>query len=152
MKAECSKCKSPNAWLRKTEYDLLVVCYCGYQKVLFTTLVDTLEGGLDDDEPEPETLLPRAGSNLHKTLVVLSILPDGTSAEITNRLNELNGLLKGPGLIVRKDMLLTVSDVSSYLTILRSKGLVERTEVKRGVAGGSHWQLTEQSIELLERE
>lgn len=117
-------------------------------------LVDTLEGplGEDEDEPEEDARLPRMGSNLYKTLVVLSILPGGSSLDITNRLNELNGLLRAPGLLRKKHLELTVSDVSSYLTILRGKGLVTRTSNRRGVVGGSSWDITQESKALLDLE
>lgn len=149
MRADCPKCQSKAAWISKTETDLLLKCMCGYTRVLFTTLVDTLDGDLGDDD-DPGVKLPKQGTNLHKTLVVLSILPEGTSKEITDRLNELNGYLRAPGMLLRRDLLLTVSDVSSYLTILKSKSLVDRSEVRRGVSGGSSWVLTETAIELLE--
>jgi DNA-binding transcriptional ArsR family regulator len=149
MKITCPKCQSPNARYDKTETDLIVKCYCGYNKVVFTTLVHTLEGPLDDNEDEDAVKMPRTGTSLHKTMMVLSILPDGNSLQVTERLNELNGLFKVRGTIILKHLLLTVSDVSSYLTILRSKGLVERTQVRRGVAGGSDWRLTEEAIDLM---
>jgi hypothetical protein len=150
MKVTCPKCKSPNAWVRKTETDLILICFCGHQKVLFTTLIESFEGPLDDDEDTEKTILPAMGTHLYKTLVVLSILPGGSSKEITERLNELNGLMRGPGLVIRKDLMHTVSDVSSYLTILRGKGLVERTSNKRGLPGGSNWDLTSEALELLD--
>ena len=43
----------------------------------------------------------------------------------------------------------SVSDVSSYLTILRSKGLVQTICSRRGVVGGSSWELTEVCRKLL---
>lgn len=152
MKATCTKCGSPSAWIVKTEFDLILRCMCGIEKLLFTTLADTIEGPLDDEQPEAETLLPKQGTSFRKTLVVLAILPEGTSREITERLNELNGLLRVPGIVFRKDLLLSVSDISSYLTILSGKGLVEKVSNRRGVPGGSTWRLTPKAIELLEIE
>lgn len=149
MRLSCPKCHSAHARYTKTEHDLILKCYCGYQKVVFTTLVHTLEGPLGDDEDEGAVKMPRAGTNLHKTMMVLSILPEGNSLDVTERFNELNGLFRVRGSVILKHLLLTVSDVSSYLTILRSKGLVERTHIRRGVAGGSTWQLTEEAIDLM---
>lgn len=113
-----------------------------------TTLLDTIEGPLED-EPGDQTLLPKKDTSLYKTLVVLSILPNGSSRDITVRLNELNGMMKVPGVVLRADLILTVSDVSSYLTILRGKGLVDRIDIRRGTPGGSSWRLTGEAIELL---
>jgi hypothetical protein len=80
--------------------------------------------------------LPRRESNLWFTLVTLASLVEATSAEITYRLVDLG-----------KEF--TVSDVASYLTILRSKRLVRNTEVRRGVAGGSTWIQTDECVKLL---
>lgn len=145
MKIECPKCGSPNARYSKSTYDLELVCYCGYRKVVFTLLKDSLEGPLGEcNDSGPEVKLPRAGTNFSKTLLVLSVLPEGTSAEITCRLNDLNGKF-----FEDEEGWLTVSDVSSYLTILRSKGLVDRVEIRRGVVGGSTWTLTDAAIDLM---
>lgn len=152
MKATCLKCGSQSAWIRKTHTDLLLMCLCGYQKVLFTTLVDTLEGDLEEELGDEKTVLPRKGTAFRKTLMVVAILPEASSAEITERLNELNGLLRAPGLVIRKDLLLTVSDVSSYLTIMFDRGLVEKVTARRGVSGGSTWRLSERALDLLEFE
>jgi DNA-binding MarR family transcriptional regulator len=125
---------------------------CGVEKLLLTILADTIEGPLEDEPEEASSLLPRQGTSFRKTLVVLAILPEGSSRDITERLNELNGLLKAPGSVFRKDLLLSVSDISSYLTILSGKGLVEKVSNRRGVPGGSTWRLTPKAIELLEIE
>jgi hypothetical protein len=160
MKLQCPKCISPNAWLKKTEIDLLVVCWCGYQRVLFSILADGIEPeenefqGFDEDERGGKVehpKLPKSGTSLFKTLAVLSVLPGASSIDITVRLNELNGYLRAPGVVVRRDQLLTVSDVSSYLTMLKAKKLVKTTESRRGVAGGSDWELTDLAQQLLEQ-
>jgi hypothetical protein len=43
----------------------------------------------------------------------------------------------------------TSSDTASQLTVLQSKGLVERTILNKGVAGGSTWQLTHLAQKIL---
>lgn len=133
MRTECPKCYSPNASYVKDGHDLLLRCLCGYFKVVFTTLgtatVVNRDHGVD-------VKLPRFGSNLYKTLACVSILDYPNSAEVTQRLQELG-------------VDHNVSDVSSYLTILRGKGLVEPTVIRRGVAGGSTWILTEIAAQLL---
>lgn len=133
MKTECPKCCSQNAYYEKTHCDLILKCLCGYSKVVFTTL-GTAE--IIHSDSGSDVKLPREGTNLRKTLVVLSVQPEATSAEITQRLKELGEKF-------------SVSDVASYLTILRSKGLVGTTVVRRGVVGGSTWILTEAAAELL---
>jgi len=39
----------------------------------------------------------------------------------------------------------TMSEVSSQLTVLRYKGLVEVIDNRKGIPGGSTWQLTKQA-------
>lgn len=41
-----------------------------------------------------------------------------------------------------------ISEVSSQLTVLRYKGLVEVIDNRKGMAGGSTWRLTSQAKEL----
>lgn len=144
MKLECPKCASPNARLTKSTHDLELVCYCGYRKLVYTTLKDTEDGPLmENNDSGPAVKLPREGTNFRRTLMVLSVMPEASSAEITERLNDLNGKESG------QEGFLTVSDVSSYLTILRSKGLVDRVEIRRGVSGGSTWTLTDAAEDLM---
>lgn len=144
MKLECPKCGSQAAWYEKTTYDVSLICICGYRRVVFSSILEKLEGPLCESiDSGDEVKLPRFGSNLHQTIMVLSILPEGSSKEITERLNELRGASEG------SNDYLTVSDVSSYLTILRSKGLVDRVDIRRGVAGGSTWTLTDIAEDLI---
>lgn len=90
---------------------------------------------------EPEYIediirLPKAGTNLWATLMTLLVLQQASSAIITQRLIDLGRPF-------------TVSDVSSYLTILRSKGLVLTTEFRRGIIGGSTWVVSGVAHQLI---
>lgn len=89
--------------------------------------------------PVADVKLPRKESNLWFTLMVAAALEEASSAEITSRLADLGKRF-------------SVSDVASYLTIMRSKGLVETTEVRRGIPGGSSWQITSPCAALLQLE
>lgn len=133
MKTECPKCASQNAWYIRTHCDLVLKCWCGFERVMFTTLesaeIMVIDAGAD-------VTLPRDGTKLRKTLMALVNLEAATSGEIKQRLDELGEKY-------------TASDVASYLTILRSKGLVETTEVRRGLAGGSSWKVTDACTDLL---
>jgi hypothetical protein len=91
-------------------------------------------------EPEDmvdEIKLPQPRTHLWATLMVLFVLEPATSAEITQRLTDFG------------HRAFTVSDVSSYLTILRSKGLVLTTDFKRGIVGGSTWRCTDDALKLI---
>lgn len=133
MRADCPKCGSPNARYEKTHCDLSVVCFCGYRKVVFTTLM-SME--ILHNEKEQNVKLPKKGTHLFNTLACLWSIEPANSREVTDTL-----LLHGHNF--------TVSDVSSYLMILRSRGLVRVVEYKRGVADGSTWELTEITNDLL---
>jgi hypothetical protein len=101
--------------------------------VVFTTLlsIETMH-----NEKEQGVKLPREGTRLYNTLVCLGSIEPASSKEVTDAL-----ALRGH--------IYTVSDVSSYLMILRTRGLVRVVDYKRGVAGGSTWELTETADKLL---
>jgi hypothetical protein len=129
----CPKCSSPNAYYERKGHDLNLRCRCGYFKVVYTEL-ETIT--IERNDAGVDVKLPKRGTNLYATLAALASMITETSAGVTNRLIQLGHDFD-------------VSDVSSYLTILRSKGLVVATEIRRGVAGGSTWVLTDACKELL---
>lgn len=133
MKTDCPKCKGYNAWFTRTRTDLILKCMCGYYEVVYTTL-ESIE--IEHNETGASVRLPMKGTNLRKTLMVVSVMPEASSREITERLADMGEAF-------------TVSDVASYLGILRQKGLVQQTEVRRGIAGGSLWILTEAATNLI---
>lgn len=134
MKTECPKCGSSSAWFQHTHYDLVLRCLCGLHKVVETRLESVT---IQHNDSGADVKLPKSGTHLWKTLMVLSVVGPATSADITGRMNALG------------EHVFSVSDVASYLTILRSKGLVVATLVRRGVAGGSTWQLTSVCADLM---
>lgn len=119
--------------MEKTRTDLVQRCLCGYLKVLFTT-VESVK--IEHNDSGDDVKLPKQGTKLWDTLMILTVEDEASSGEITERLN-----LMGKAY--------TTSDVSSYLTILRSKGLVLTVDSRRGVAGGSTWTLTDKAADLL---
>lgn len=133
MKTDCPKCGSDSAWYSRTNTDLVVRCTCGFHKVVFTTLGSAVIANI---ESGTEVKLPKRDTNLYRTLVCVSILMEPSSAEVTERLRDMKRLH-------------SVSDVSSYLTILRSKGLVDVVVNGRGSVGGSTWRLTDKAEDLL---
>jgi hypothetical protein len=133
VKTDCPKCASPNAWYEQSTYDVTLRCRCGYHKVVQTTLETMV---ITHSDSGADVKLPRKGTNLWVTMMILTVTEEANSAEITKRL-------------VDQKFAFTVSDVSSYLTILRSKGLVEPITIRRGVAGGSTWTLTDAAANLL---
>jgi hypothetical protein len=130
---DCPKCGSSHAYYEASTYDLTLRCRCGYLKVVETRL-ETLT--VQHNDSGADVKLPRKATNLWATMMVLHGIKEATSAGITTRLKQLNYPF-------------TVSDVASYLTILRSKGLVTATSIRRGVVGGSTWELTDACRNLL---
>lgn len=60
----------------------------------------------------------------------LQALVTATSLEITTSVNDLGYTF-------------TVAEVSSYLTILKQRGLVHPLNSRKGLPGGSTWELTD---------
>lgn len=116
----------------RTQIDLILRCTCGLYKVVFSKLgkIEIEHNAVNED-----VRLPRPDTHLWWTVMVVAGLQPATSQEITERLIDFGRLL-------------SVSDVSSYLTILRSKGLVKTTESRRGILGGSTWILTDRCAQL----
>jgi hypothetical protein len=133
MKLECPKCGSMSSWFEKTNCDLIHRCMCGYLKVVATTL-KSIE--IEHNDSGDDVKLPRKGTKLWETLMILTVEDEASSGEVTERLQEMG-----------KDY--TTSDVSSYLTILRARGLVTSVTSRRGMVGGSTWTLTSKASYLL---
>lgn len=131
-KTDCPKCGSPNAHYEKSATDLTLHCYCGYNKVVFTTLLD-LE--VVHNEKLPNVKLPKKGTALFAALSCLWQIEPANSREVTDTL-----ILHGYEF--------TVSDVSSYLMILRSRGLVTVVSYKKGIPDGSTWECSSVALSL----
>ncbi len=133
IKHDCPKCGSPNAWIELSEFDKTLRCMCGLCKVIETKLESFV---ITHNDSTADVKLPRKNTSIWFTLMALAREEVANSAEVTK-------------VMVQLGYDFTVSDVSSYLTILRSKGLVLNIDVKRGVPGGSTWTLSDPCKELL---
>lgn len=133
MRVECVHCGSPNARYVRTETDLILRCMCGVEKVVFSVLAKMQ---IEHNDAGPDVKVPKQNTHLYNTMMAVDVLVEATTKEITDRL-----LDAGEGY--------SVSDVASYLTILRAKGLVATTVIRRGVLGGSTWVLTDIAQDLL---
>lgn len=127
MRTECPKCGSSNAkFYLENSVDVALKCLCGFYKVVQTTL----EKIVITHQEVLVVKIPKEGSHLWKTLMVLSVMEPANSSQISICLGDL-----GEGY--------SVSDVSTYLTFLKNKGLISQLNKKRGVVGGSTWVITE---------
>lgn len=133
IKLDCPKCGSPNAWIELSEFDKTLRCMCGLCKVVETKLESFV---VSHNDAGGDVKLPRRNSSIWITLMALAREEVANSAEVTRSM-------------VESGFKFTVSDVSSYLTILRAKGLILNIDVKRGVPGGSTWCLSDRCKELL---
>jgi len=126
----------PHCTQRQAHYEveddtkLLIRCVCGYHKVLFDESIDK---PIMHVLPKRKTEVPRKGSKLSKCLgVVASVYPKSIK---TSKVAELS--------------LDTSSGAASKLMVLQHKGLIEKINSMRGVAGGSTWILTNRGAEHL---
>lgn len=106
MRTQCPKCPSTAAWYEAVRNDLWLRCRCGYAKVVYSKREREIT--IIRRESEDTVRLPKKDGKLWHTIMVLAVLERANSAEITERLMDMG-----------KDM--SVSDVSSYLTMLRTK-------------------------------
>lgn len=132
-RTECPKCQSQQAWYERDRHDIWLRCLCGYAKVVLTRLAKMEITHVDSGV---EVRLPRRDTNLWRTLMCASALRTATSQEITQSVNDLGYTF-------------TVAEVSSYLTILKQRGLVHPLNSRRGLAGGSTWEITEEGKKLI---
>lgn len=130
----CPKCKGNRAWFEIDHADLILRCLCGARQFVASRHKPLV---IDPEDMIDEIKLPQSGTHLWSTLMVLFVLEPATSAEITQRLTDFG------------QRAYSVSDVSSYLTILRSKGLVLTMDFRRGIIGGSTWRCTDEALRLI---
>ena len=112
------------------EIKLIIKCVCGYVKVVYDENEDKI---IKHVLSKKKSELPRKGSKLSKCLgVVASVYP--------------NNIKTGTVSTISGD---TTSGAASKLMVLQHKGLIEKENSLRGVAGGSTWFLTNRAIEYL---
>jgi hypothetical protein len=135
VKTECPKCGSGAARLRVEGPDLWLRCLCGVNKLLATTLaqskvIEKLDAGA-------EVTMPRTGTKLWDALQVVRAYGPANSDVITDMVNMLRGDRQ------------TVSEVSSQLTVLKHKALIEAMDSRKGLPGGSTWRISSRAAALL---
>lgn len=135
MQAICPKCSSESAWFEYTDRDVVLRCLCGFNRVIQTHLGELT---IDHAEKPEEVALPRQGTKLWQCLIALHGMESANTGAITEQVNRDNG--------VKYDN----DEVSSHMTVLRYKGLVEVSEYRKGFPGGSTWVLTAAASQLLQ--
>lgn len=135
MRTECPKCGSLSARYVKDRTDIILRCLCGLHKVVHSTL-ETME--IEHRDIGKNIILPRANTRLWHCFMSLVALKQGSTREVGDVMNSSTGTVN------------TMSEVSSQLTVLRYKGLVEVVDNRKGLVGGSTWVLTEKSKALTE--
>lgn len=126
----CPKCGG-SSWLKKERQEIWHRCLCGYAK-----MVEVDVGGgvkILHAAATPEVELPRKGSKL--AAIFWAVVGEFPGEVTTARVAYL----------ARED----TSNAASRLTVLMSKGLLERTAERRGMAGGSSWVLSYKAQQIL---
>ena len=134
---ECPKCSSMSARYIDDHTGVFLKCFCGFLKLVQSKYADGSQ--TDHIDIDEEVTLPRRGTKLLGALGALYALEPASTKMITESVNASGTLQQ------------TSSDIASQLTILRYKGLVEVTDYKRGVAGGSTWITTDIAKRLMGR-
>ena len=133
MKIECPKCGSQSAVLIREGKDIIIKCLCGLDKLVASEHEAIT---IAHNEIEEDIQLPRKGTKLAKCLGAAYTLSPATTAEITEELNNRGNNWSS-------------DEVASFLTVLRYKGLVDVVTYRKGVAGGSTWEITDITDDLM---
>lgn len=127
---QCIKC-SGRTWLDIVDGHVYFHCYvCG---TLTPQYVEIDGMKVSHSEIPDESSLPRKGSKLSLCFGTLHSLTRATTQRVAEYLDQSS------------------SDTASQLTVLAAKGLVHRINEKRGVEGGSTWELTEYAVKIMGR-
>lgn len=125
LTTKCPHCKSNMAWYAEIEMDWYQRCLCGLARIVYSHLYGPIV------EPEkPKIRVPRKGTTLMKCLEVV--------AKHHPRMVSTGG--------VARELSSPSSKIATFLSVLSSKGLLEKAKEARGVSGGSSWQLTDAAI------
>jgi len=131
---ECPKCGSEGAYLKVEGPDLWLRCLCGLNKLMSTKLKTMIIENVDSGVV---VTLPKPGTKLWDALQVVLAYGPANSDHVTEMTN-----------LSRRDRQ-TVSEVSSQLTVLKHKGLIEALDHRKGLPGGSTWKITARASALL---
>lgn len=134
---ECPKCSSVSARYIEDHTGVFLKCFCGFLKLVQSKYADGSQ--TDHIDIEEEVTLPRRGTKLLCALGALFAIEPASTKHVTELVNQSAEIVQ------------TSSDVASQLTILRYKGLVEITDYKRGIVGGSTWITTDTAKRLMGR-
>lgn len=133
----CPKCGSNSARLEaESDTDLFLRCFCGYAKLMATTLDDGIV--IEHFEIEDEITLPKQGSKLMQCLGVIASKGEVSTQGVTEVLVRRSGTEAWSSNLV-----------ASTITALKHKGLVTSRNQKRKGSTGSLWELTSEAKALL---
>lgn len=126
----CPRCGDPS-WYEKDDEDVIQRCFCGLHKVVYTRNSDGI--AMVRRTPPSKVMLPKPGTKIAKCLsVVTDHHPQKAS---TFKISEKTGFSR--------------DETASHLMMLMNRGLIDRVQNRRGMAGGSMWTLTTRSLQLM---
>lgn len=126
----CPKCKAAYSWFLMEGDAVVQKCVCGYHGYVRRV---TKEGMVQFNKPEMEDplKLPNPASGLGKCLWTVYKAQSIKTGDLAVLLEQSN------------------SATASQLVSLEVRGLVERSETRKGKAGGSFWSLTSDALRLI---
>lgn len=120
---KCENCGSKATWYDDVEGEVFAMCVCGMRKIVATRY----GGCLILRKPlEYSATVPRSGTKLGRCLdCIKGAYPGMLSTQHISDVTDIDS-----------------RTVSAMLTLLAQRGLIIRTECRRGKSGGSLWQAT----------
>lgn len=121
----CPKCNGIAHYECVMEVDLVLICLCGYYKVIYTEVGHITVSTVSKADMKD---LPRPNSNIGMCMTVM--------------LNNYPTLLTSEQvyIVLKKNM--CRSSVSTNLMILQGRGLIDKIKSNKGKAGGSIWKIS----------
>jgi hypothetical protein len=127
---KCPKCRG-RSWIEKEEQDYIQRCLCGLFKYLQreidgVTILSTAVSQLD-------VKLPPVGTKIYKCLLAVA---NSYPKPINTQEIAYHAQLKD-------------KETAALVVMLRVRGIVERKEERRGIKGGSVWELTSIAVQKM---
>jgi hypothetical protein len=120
------------SWYEKIDADIVQKCLCGLHRFVYV-----LRDGIMTKHriPRAEVTLPVKGTKIHETLMVLAgAYPYPLSVKA-----------------ISKNQGHTMADTASELMVLDHRGLADKIEERRGLHGGSIWELSPLGRQMLNK-
>lgn len=129
LRRSCPKCLSKVTWYQELENgDWFHRCLCGYSKIVYSHVY-----GAIGEIKQPKLKLPKEGTRLWQCLqIAAKHYPKAVyTGEAANELRWES------------------CKTATFMSVLQSRGLLEKDDEARGKVGGSSWRLTESAKAII---